>query len=65
MPNLELSVELSDIVVTSLLKDKVDEPILNRVRDPVNLEFHHCKETGELSEPGIADIFVRFRFPIL
>lgn len=63
--NLELSVELSDIVITSLLKGKVDEPILTRVRDPVNLKFYNVGDSGEPSEQGIAEIFSSFGLPIL
>jgi len=65
VPNLELSTEISDIIITSLLKDKVDEPILNRVRDPVNLIFYNVGESGESSEQGIAEIFASFGLPIL
>jgi ABC-2 type transport system permease protein len=65
MSNFELSSELSDIVITSLLKDKVDEPTLNRVRDPVNIRFYNVGESGESSERGIADIFASFGLPIL
>lgn len=65
MPNFELSAELSDIVITSLLEDKVDEPTLNRVRDPVNMKFYNVGESGESSERGIADIFASFGLPIL
>lgn len=65
MSNFELSAELSDIVITSLLKDKVDEPTLNRVRDPVNIKFYNVGESGESSERGIADIFASFGLPIL
>lgn len=65
MSNFELSAELSNIVITSLLKDKVDEPTLNRVRDPVNIRFYNVGESGESSERGIADIFASFGLPIL
>lgn len=65
MSNFELSSELSDIVITSLLKDKVDEPTLNRVRDPVNIRFYNVGESGESSEQDIADIFASFGLPIL
>ncbi|WP_292391927.1 ABC transporter permease [Methanosarcina sp. UBA5] len=63
--NFELSSKLSDIVITSLLKDKVDEPTLNRVRDPVNIKFYNVGESGESSERGIADIFASFGLPLL
>lgn len=65
MSNLEFSSELSDIVITSLLKDKVDESTLNRVRDPVNIKFYNVGESGESSERGIADIFASFGLPII
>lgn len=61
----ELSAELSNIVVTSLLKDKVDELTLNRVRDPVNIKSYSLGKSGEFSEQGIADIFASFGLPIL
>jgi ABC-type Na+ efflux pump, permease component len=63
--NFELSAEISDIVITSLLKDKVNETILNRVRDPVNIKFYNIGKSGESSEQGIADIFASFGLPIL
>lgn len=61
----ELSDELSDIVVTSLLKDKVDDPTLTRVRDPVNIKSYNLGDSGEFSEQGIAEIFASFGLPIL
>lgn len=63
--NFELSAELSGIVITSLLKDKVDEPTLNRVLDPVNIKFYNIEKSGESSGRGIADIFASFGLPIL
>jgi ABC-2 type transport system permease protein len=65
IPDIELPAELSDIVVTSLLTDRVDEPILNRVLDPVNMKFYNVGESGEPSEQGIAEIFASFGLPIL
>ncbi|WP_292380400.1 ABC transporter permease [Methanosarcina sp. UBA289] len=65
MQNFELSAELSNIVITSLLKDKVDELTLNRIRDPVNIRFYNVGESGESSEQGIADIFASFGLPFL
>lgn len=55
MQNFGLSAGLSNIVITSLLKDKVDELTLNRVRDPVNIKFYNVGESGESSEQGIND----------
>ncbi|AKB52928.1 hypothetical protein MSBRW_3675 [Methanosarcina barkeri str. Wiesmoor] len=65
MQNIGLSSELSNIVITSLLKDKVDELTLNRVRDPVNIKFYNVGESGESSEQGIADVFASFGLPFI
>ena len=65
MQNLGLSSGLSNIVITSLLKDKVDELTLKRVQDPVNIKFYNVGETGESSEQGINDIFASFGLPFL
>ena len=65
VPDIELSAELSDIVITSLLKDKVDELILNRVRDPVNMKFYNVGENGEPSEQRLTEMFASFGLPIL
>lgn len=65
MSNFELSSELSDIVITSLLEGKVDESTLNRVRNPVNIKFYNIGKSGESSERSIADIFASFGLPIL
>jgi len=65
LTGFELSAELSDIVVTSLLKGKVNESILNRVRDPVNIKSYSLGESGEFSEQGIAEIFASFGLPII
>ncbi|WP_240664596.1 ABC transporter permease [Methanosarcina sp. MSH10X1] len=65
LPDIELSAELSDIIITSLLKDEVDDPVLNRIRDPVNMKFYNIGESGEPSEQGIAEIFASFGLPIL
>jgi ABC-2 type transport system permease protein len=63
--NIPLSVKLSEIVITSLLKGKVDEPILNRARDPVNLKFYYVGESGAPSEQGITDFLASFGLPFL
>ncbi|AKB13520.1 ABC-2 type transport system permease protein [Methanosarcina thermophila] len=65
VPDIELSAEISDIVITSLLKDKVDELILNRVRDPVNMKFYNVGEDGEPSEQGLTEMLASFGLPIL
>ena len=65
VPGGELSAELSNIVITSLLKDKVDESVLNRVKDPVNLRLYNVGEHGESSEQGIAEILTNLGLPIL
>ncbi|MDR7664219.1 ABC transporter permease [Methanosarcina sp. Z-7115] len=65
VPGVELSAELSDIVITSLLKNRVDESVLNRVKDPVDLKLYNVGEHGEPSEQGIAEILTNFGLPIL
>lgn len=61
----ELSAELSNIAIDSLLKDKVDEVVLERVKNPVNLKLYNIGDNGESSEQGIADILADFGLPFV
>lgn len=65
VPGAELSAELSNIAVDSLLKDLVDEPVLQRVKNPVNLKLYNVGDNGESSEQGIAEILTNFGLPFL
>jgi ABC-2 type transport system permease protein len=61
----ELSAELSNIAINSLLKDRVDESVLERVKDPINLNMYNVGDNGESSEQGIAEILTSFGLPFL
>lgn len=61
----ELSAELSNIAIDSLLKDKVDDVVLERVKNPVNLKLYNIGDNGESSEQGIADILADFGLPFV
>ena len=65
VPGFELSVELSNIAISSLLKDRVDEPVLQRVKNPINLKLYNVGDNGESSEQGIAEILTNFGLPFL
>jgi ABC-2 type transport system permease protein len=64
-PQAELSNELSNIVINSLLKDKVSELILNRVKDPVKIKAYLIGENGVPSEEGLSELFTNFGLPFL
>jgi len=65
IPGDELMGELSDIVITSLLKDRVDEPVLNRVKDPVRVKMYNIGEGEKPAEQGLAEVLTNFGLPFL
>lgn len=65
VPGSELSAELSNIAIDSLLKDRVDEAVLQRVKNPINLKLYNVGDNGESSEQGIAEILTNFGLPFL
>jgi ABC-2 type transport system permease protein len=65
VPGSELSVELSNIAIDSLLQSRVDEPVLQRVKNPINLKLYNVGDNGESSEQGIAEILTNFGLPLL
>jgi ABC-2 type transport system permease protein len=65
VPDFELSAELSNIAIDSLLKDNVDEAVLQRVKDPVNLKLYNIGDNGESSEQGMAEILADFGLPFI
>jgi ABC-2 type transport system permease protein len=65
IPRAELLSALSDTVITSLLKDKVDDPVLNRVKDPVNLKFYSIGASGKPAEKGLSEILTDLGLPFL
>ena len=64
-PEVELSDELSNIAIDSLLKDRVDEPVLQRVKNPINLKLYKIGDNGESSEQGIAEALTNFGLPFI
>lgn len=65
VPGYELSGELSNVAIDSLLKDKVDEAVLERVKNPVNLKLYNIGDNGEPSEQGITEILADFGLPFV
>lgn len=65
VPRAELLSALSDTVITSLLEGKVDEPVLNRVKDPVSLKLYSVGESGEPAEKEISQILADLGLPFL
>ncbi|MDQ1276206.1 MAG: type transport system permease protein [Euryarchaeota archaeon] len=64
-PGFELSAELSNIAIDSLLKDRVDDDVLQRVKNPVNLKLYNIGDNGESSEKGITEILTDFGLPFV
>ena len=57
--------ELSELMVNNLLKDKVDEETLQRVKDPITFKRFSVETTGEVSEKGLSDLLEDFALPYL
>lgn len=64
-PGMVLSGELSDTVITTLLKDKVDDDILQRVKDPVHLKEFNIDVTDETREKGLSDFLSESGMPFI
>lgn len=65
VPDYELSAELSNIAIDSLLKDEVDGIVLERVKNPVNLKLYNIEDNGKSSEQGIAEMLTSFGLPFV
>jgi ABC-2 type transport system permease protein len=57
--------ELSELMVNNLLKDKVDEETLQRVKDPITFKRFSVETTGEVSEKGLSDLLEDFALPYM
>ena len=57
--------ELSELMVNNLLRDKVDEETLQRVKDPITFKRFSIETTGEVSEKGLSDLLEDFALPYL
>ncbi|MCD4843095.1 MAG: ABC transporter permease [Methanosarcinales archaeon] len=62
---MELSTRLSEIFITTLLTDKVDDDTLTRIKDPVDMKLFTIDSTGEVKEKGILDILGDFALPFI
>ena len=62
---MELSGELSETIITTLLKDKVDDATLQRVKDPVHIKEFNIDTTGETQEKGLSDLLSEFGLPFI
>jgi ABC-2 type transport system permease protein len=57
--------ELSELMINNLLRDKVDEDTLQRVKDPITFKRFSIETTGEVSEKGLSDLLEDFALPYL
>ncbi len=57
--------ELSELLVNNLLRDKVDEETLQRVKDPITFKRFSIEATGEVSEKGLTDMLEDFALPYI
>ncbi|MBA1341630.1 MAG: hypothetical protein C5S40_05760 [ANME-2 cluster archaeon] len=57
--------ELSELMINNLLRDKVDEDTLQRVKDPITFKQFSIETTGEVSEKGISDLLEDFALPYI
>ena len=64
-PTAELSNELSNIVINSLLKDKVDELVSTESKIRLNIKTYVIGENGAPSEQGLSELFTNFGLPFL
>ena len=57
--------ELSELMVNNLLRDKVDEETLQRVKYPITFKRFSIEATGEVSEKGLNDMLEDFALPYI
>jgi ABC-2 type transport system permease protein len=57
--------ELSELMVNNLLRDKVDEDTLQRVKDPITFKRFSVETTGEISEKGLSELLEDFALPYI
>jgi len=57
--------ELSELMVNNLLRDKVDEETLQRVKDPITFKRFSVETTGEVSEKGLSELLEDFALPYM
>lgn len=62
---MELSAQLSEIIITTLLTDKVDDDTLARIIEPVDMKLFTIDTAGDVKEKGISDIIGDFALPFI
>lgn len=62
---MELSARLSEIIITTLLTDKVDDDTLGRIIEPVDMKLFTIDTAGDVKEKGISDIIGDFALPFI
>ncbi|PPA79916.1 MAG: ABC-2 family transporter protein [ANME-2 cluster archaeon HR1] len=62
---MELSAQLSEIIITTLLTDKVDDDTLGRIIEPVDMKLFTIDTVGDVKEKGISDIIGDFALPFI
>lgn len=62
---MELSARLSEIIITTLLTDKVDDDTLGRIIEPVDMKLFTIDTAGDVREKGISDIIGDFALPFI
>lgn len=62
---MELSAQLSEIIITTLLTDKVDDDTLGRILEPVDMKLFTIDTAGDVKEKGISDIIGDFALPFI
>ena len=62
---MELSARLSEIIITTLLTDKVDDDTLARILEPVDMKLFTIDTAGDVKEKGISDIIGDFALPFI
>jgi ABC-2 type transport system permease protein len=62
---MELSARLSEIIITTLLTDKVDDDTLGRIIEPVDMKLFTIDTVGDVKEKGISDIIGDFALPFI
>ena len=56
---------IREILIENLLKGKVDERLIERVKEPANIKAYTLNEKGEVVEKGILSFLVPFAFAFI
>lgn len=56
---------LEDIFIDNLLRGKIDEQLLQRVKDPINLRQYTLNKEGKIQKKSFADMVIPFAFAFI